>query len=377
MFSFVRPHGAILFFSLFGIRARIRGGRAPRPAWRTEMLRRFAMLVVILTIMPLHALCAEDAPDPDSAGEIVERRSFRGFVRRDMAERTARLAADLQVWEQAARLLAKSPDLHFISENNAAPSLNGLARMMYTSRIMAIGVEGFPPNQQAIVRVVPQAPENLRKALLDALQRQDLLEIYAHILSGHRKLLQQYDLLSARLLPLNPVTDGGREEMHRLKSIVNEMIALDIYSEILPQYNHNWSAPREAQIQLLNAEKLAPNNPLILTALAEVSLQMDRPVAALEYAGKAVTRAPEFARAHDVRGAVLLRQRLPSLAAESFGRAISLSPRNPIYHMHRASAYLVLEEETNMCMDFREACGLGDCEGLQWARGMGRCGANQ
>ena len=330
---------------------------------------------MIFTVMPLYALCAENTPAPDSTGEIVERRSFRGFVRRDMAERTVRLAADLHVWDQAARLLAKNPDLHFISESNAAPPLDALARMIYTSRTTAIGVEGFPPNQQAIIRVVLQTPENLRKTLLDALQRQDLLEIYTQVLSGQRKLLQQYDLLSARLLPLNPVTDGGREEMHRLKSIVNEMIALDMYCEILPQYNHNWSAPREAQIQLLNAEKLAPNNPLILTALAEVFLQMDRPVAALEYAGKAMTRAPEFARVHDVRGAVLLRQRLPSLAAESFGRAIALSPRNSIYYMHRASAYLVLEEETNMCMDFKEACSLGDCEGLQWARGVGRCGA--
>jgi tetratricopeptide (TPR) repeat protein len=335
------------------------------------------MLLVFASVgvFPLPALCAPETP-PDTV--MVERRPFRGFVRRDMAERTAKLAANLAAWEQAARLLAKEPDLHFINADNITPPpLDGLARMLFSTRIEALGMEGFPPHQQAIVKVSLVPPENLRKSLLDALPRQDLLELYAQVTAAQRSLLERYDHLSARLLPLNPATDGGQEENHRLKSIVNELIALDLYIELLPEYNHNWAAPEKAQPQLMKAERLAPNNPLILTALAEIFLQMDRPVSALEYVERALNQTPDFARGHDVKGAILLRKRLPSLAAESFGKAIASAPRNPVYYMHRASAYLVLEEENGMCRDFKSACGLGDCDGLQWAKSVGRCEAEQ
>jgi len=320
---------------------------------------------------PLQALCA---PETHEGTAITERRPFRGFVRRDMAERTARLAANLAAWEQAARSLAREPDLHFINaDSSLSLPLDALARMTFSIRIEALGAEGFPPRQQAIVKVSLLPPKNLRTSLLDALARQDLLELYAQALARKRSLLEHYDHLAARLLPLNPTTDGGQEEMHRLQNIINELIALDLYLELLPGYNHNWAAPEAAKPQLLRAERLAPNNPLILIALAEVFLQIDRPIVALEYAERALKQTPDFARGHDIKGAILLRKRLPTLAAESFGRAIALAPRNPVYHMHRGSAYLVLEQENAMCLDFKSACGLGDCEGLQWAKSVGRC----
>jgi tetratricopeptide (TPR) repeat protein len=322
-------------------------------------------------LFPLPALCA---PATQEGAVITERRYFRGFVRRDMAERAARLAADLAAWDQAARALAKEPDLHFINpDSSLALPLDALARMTFSIRLEALGVEGFPPHQQTIVKVSLLPPQNLRASLVDALARLDLLELYAQALARQRSLLERYDQLAARLLPLNPATDGGQEEMHRLQSIINELIALDLYLELLPGYNHNWAAPEAAKPQLLRAERLAPNNPLILLALAEVFLQTDRPVIALEYVERALKQAPDFARGHDAKGAILLRKRLPTLAAESFGRAIALAPRNPVYHMHRGSAYLVLEQENAMCLDFKSACGLGDCEGLQWAKSVGRC----
>jgi tetratricopeptide (TPR) repeat protein len=340
---------------------------------------------VIAEETPQDAVIAEEPPQDVVIVEetpqdivIVERRPFRSFVRRDMAERTAKLAADLAAWEQAARLLAKEPDLHFINTDNIPPpSLDGLARMLFSTRVEALGAEGFPPHQQAIVKISLLPPENLRRALVDALARQDLLELYAQVTASQKSLLERYDHFSARLLPLNPITDGGQAENHILTSIVNELIALDLYIELLPEYSHNWTAQEKARPQLLRAERLAPDNPLILTALAEIFLHMDRPASALEYVERALNQTPDFAHAHDVKGAILLRKRLPSLAAESFSKAIALAPRNPIYYVHRASAYLVLEEENNMCRDFRSACGLGDCDGLQWAKSVGRCAVEQ
>jgi tetratricopeptide (TPR) repeat protein len=245
--------------------------------------------------------------------------------------------------------------------------------MIFSARLLASGVEGFPPNLQAVVRLALEPPVDLRAALLDALERQDLLELYAQAHARQTLLLQRYDALAASLLPLDARQHGGMETFHRLQSVVNEMRAVEIFLAQIPRQAGQWPAPQKAREELARAERLAPDNPLILTSLAELHLQLDRPVVALEYISRALGNHPEYARAHDVRGAALLRQNLPALAADSFSRAIALQPRNALYYMHRASAYLLLEEENGMCRDFQSACGLGDCEGLQWAIDAGKC----
>jgi tetratricopeptide (TPR) repeat protein len=329
-----------------------------------------------MPIFPLPAFCAAETFQENII--IIERRPFRGPVRRDMAERIARLAAELAAWEQAARLLAREPDLQFINTDSSAIfPLDGLARAIFSTRIEALGAEGFPPNLQAVVKLSLIPPKNLRQSLLNALSSQSLLELYAQVLARQKSLLDRYEYLSAKLLPLNPIAHGGQEEMHWLQSITNELIALELYIALLPQYSHSRIASEETTLRLLEAERLAPNSPPILTALAEILLQTGRPMAALEYIERALAQAPNFARAHDTKGIILLRQSLPSLAAESFGRAIALAPRNSVYYMNRASAYLLLEEESAMCRDFKSACKLGDCDGLLWARSVGRCGGGQ
>lgn len=334
------------------------------------------LLPLLCLLLPLVCPPAFAAADEDV--EFFEGRDFRGVVRRDMAERAARTAAESAAFAQAAKLLAKEPDLLFINETHsgvspAAPSLDGLARTLFSVKVTAVGVEGFPPNMRAVVRVSLEAPENLRAALQEVLAFPGRLELAGQILACQRRLLARYDVLAGTLLPLRPDDEGGREDMHHLQGVINELVALDILLDLLPSYGPLWAEPERARLRLAQAQAQAPDNPLLLTALAESYLQLDRPVLALEYAGRALVQMPDFARAHDVKGAALLRQRLPALAAESFSRAVSLAPRNPAYLMHRASAYLVQEEKEGMCEDFAKACGLGDCEGLLWARSTDLC----
>ena len=355
----------------------------PGPQGFTGPRLSYVPLPILATLILLAAYCVVfHAPPASSAAQATEdfiaRRDFRGFVHRDMAERAARTAAELAAMDQALRLLAKEPDLQFANAADTEgvstpPPLDGLARMLFATPVTASGMQGFPPNVHAVVHVRLALPENLRKSLHDALPRQDMLELYGQVLAAQRSLLARYDVLADFLLALHPMDGGGKEQEHVLRSIVNEMAALDIYISTLPLYEQNWDAPQKAQTELQKAHSLAPNNPLILTSLAEVLLQLDRAPAAMEHVGEALRLSPEFARAHDVKGAILLRQRLPVLAAESFGRAVALSPRNAAYRVHRASAYLVLEDEAGMCADFQSACALGDCEGLQWAKSSGKC----
>lgn len=347
------------------------------PVWRTGALCLLAALLLlaahcIACLMPLEAKAA------GTTEEFVARRDFRGLVHRDMAERAARTAAELAAMEQAQRILAKDPDLRFATAADAGGAsvplpLDGLARMLFATPQTASGMRGFPPDVHAVVHVRLVPPENPRKQLHDALPRQDLLELYAQALAVQRSLVARYDAAAEFLLALHPGDGGGKEQAHILRSIVNEMIAMDIFTSTLPLSEQHWNAPQRAQAKLQKAHALAPGNPLILTSLAKAYLQLDRAPAAMEHVGQALRVNPEFAHAHDVKGAVLLRQRLPALAAESFGRAISLSPRNAAYRVHRAAAYLVLENEAGMCADFQSACALGDCEGFQWAKSAGKC----
>lgn len=307
-----------------------------------------------------------------------ERREFQGFVRRSMAETAAHLAARSTAFARAELILAGNDDLRFAdragSGGLAAPlPLDGLAFMLFSTQMTARGVEGFPPRLQAVVHVRLVEPADLREALVAALKQPGKLELYAHILREQRRLLARYDALAKRLLPLHPDEHGGQEEGHHIQAIVNEMRALDIVLGLLPEYDDRWKQATAASVELAKATVLAPANPLILAVRAEAELQMDRPVKALELASQALTFAPDFARAHDIKGTTLLRQRLPVLAEQAFSRAVELSPKNPVYYSHRAAARLVLEHTEGMCEDFKSACGLGDCEGLQWGRKSGSC----
>lgn len=344
---------------------------------------RLPILVCLLGLFLLLPLARDAAAAPASErpkeGEsFVQRRAFRGLVRRDMAEHAASVAAEVAAYDQAVRILAKDPDVRFALDSGkigkTGPlSLDGLARMVFSTRVTAIGVEGFPPDMRAVVYVRLELPASLRASVVEALRRHDLLELYGRVHAALRGLSERYDRLAEPLLPLRPIEDGGKEALFTLQSVVNEMTALERFLKLIRNYDQRWDNPQKVREELLRAETLAPENPLILTGLSEAFLQLDRPVAALDYVGRALRSAPDYARAHDIKGAALLRQRLPALAAESFGRAIAIAPDNPVYYVHRASAWLVLEEEAAMCSDFKRACGLEDCEGLRWAKGAGRC----
>jgi tetratricopeptide (TPR) repeat protein len=274
--------------------------------------------------------------------------------------------------QSAMRLLVKESDLRFAS-GGAPFSLEGLAGRMYSTEIVAVGVQGFPPHVQASAKVRLIPPERPREALIEALRDPESLDLHALLLARRADLIAGCDLLAERILPLNPHTGGGREDSLLLQSLARTLEALDLYGEALKRHGAGWRQPEEALEALGHARDKAPNDPLILLALAEVSLRLDRPAEAMEYAARAGTLAPDLPRAHDLIGTILLRQGLPALAAEAFDRASALAPGKARYLNHRASAHLILEQTEAFCADFRAACALGDCEGYHWARATEKC----
>ena len=362
----------------------VRRSPCEMPSGEAEKLAHYAILVLPVLFFLAASLCSGPvAAYAEEAGHneaFVTSREFRGLIRRDMAEYAARTAAEIMAMEQAARILVQEPDLQFANGAASQPSplsLDGLARMVFATPLEDSKIQGFPPHVQAVVHVRLEAPKNLRNTLHIALTQRDMLEIYGQVLALQRSLVERYDVLATKILPLSPTEEGGKEEAHALQSVVNELKAMNILLSLMHQYSRAWDEPQKVQEELRKAHALAPANPLLLTALAELFLRLDRAPAAMEYVGEALRKNPGFARAHDVKGTILLRQSLPVLAAESFGKAIELAPDNAAYRVHRASAYLVLEEETEMCADFQAACGLGDCEGLEWAKNSAKCRAGQ
>ncbi|MDR1360549.1 MAG: tetratricopeptide repeat protein [Deltaproteobacteria bacterium] len=324
-------------------------------------------LFLLLALFPLPSAAAEDL--------FLQDRPFRGLVRRDAAEKIAAAAARQMAVQAAMRLMVRAPGLRFAFSGPPLP-LEGLADEIYATETVALGLEGFPPNMRATaaVRLIP--PQSLREALIRALRDPESLELRALLLARRAELIAGCDLLAGRLLSLNPHAGEGDPDSALLLSLIRNLEALDIYDQALRRHGAGWRRPDEALKALGRAGDLAPDDPLILLALAGVLLRLDQPAESREYAAKAGTLAPDLPQAQDLLGTILLRQGLPVLAADAFSRAVELAPGKPAYLTHRAFAHLILEQTEAFCADFRAACALGDCEGYSWARAARKCPGN-
>jgi hypothetical protein len=60
-------------------------------------------------------------------------------------------------------------------------------------------------------------------------------------------------------------------------------------------------------------------------------------------------------------------------AKADFNKSLQLKPRYSKAHLNRGLVYFQLQKTAESCKDFRRACDLGDCDGLQWAMQNGHC----
>ncbi len=345
-------------------------------------------LAALLTFWLLWLLPAQ----PCLADELlaVRLRAYGGVVTKLMAERAALLEAELAAYDVAVRRLAELPELRFvggIGENlpDYVPDPDALARAVFSREVVSRDICGGKAGKKVRVAVkVVGVDAGMRKKVVQGLREKGLLELYAMAIPRQRQLLELYDRASAGLLGRNaagagkgrPVESRVRLEGIKLARICDEMAALDMFAKQLDGFSDTFKHPEEAMRSLQRASELAPENALILAGFGEACLLMDRADLAEGAVEKALALAPDFARAHDLKGILLLRSQLPALASSSFKRAVELSPANADYLVHRGSAYLVQEEAAKACDDFRQACVLGDCSEYEWAMGNGLCASS-
>jgi hypothetical protein len=338
-------------------------------------VRRRALAVAVLLCSALAAPLAtarggEDGY-PEERGAFTASRSFGGAVRRGPAETAALAAAVLSACGHAGRVSAgmRVPDFDIAAARLGLPGetlFEGLACAYFPVRRLDARVDG---PSRVTVGVVLEKPDGV--TLADALKSRDRAEAGGRLVVALRDALARYDAAAGKLLGLRPGAPEDEEAERELQWAADRLTAMEIVRGILSGGEDGDS--RLPDGRLSEALRLAPDDPLLLTLSARNRLLLDSPAGALEQADAALALAPDFAGAHDARGTALMRQGLPALAADAFGRAAALAPDNPVYLVHRASAYFVLRENRRMCADFRAACALGDCEGLTWALDASEC----
>ncbi len=314
------------------------------------------------------------APFPSFAAgrarEFVASRPFYGPVRVEMAEYAARIAAENQAMQTAMRQLAGVDEVRFAGAvttgNPKPPDILGLAFLLYSVKVEGKELSGFPPQMRVEVRLSLVPPEAPGRAVVAALGRPDVVDAAARIFSRREALLEAYDQDAAALLQSSPGAEGELD-LHEADSRIKAMKSLELFFTLLPQYGGLWPDPKASLEQLNTCLEMDPENALALASRAEVLLKLDKADAAMEDAYAALNLDETLDRAHDALGTAFLMRRLPALAVKSFDKAVGLRPRNAVYLQHRASAYLMLDENELMCRDLVAACGLGDCAGIAWA----------
>jgi hypothetical protein len=120
--------------------------------------------------------------------------------------------------------------------------------------------------------------------------------------------------------------------------------------------------------------------------------QYTDPNKAKGYWDKAIAANPKMAEAYNNRGLAFYNLERHQQAINDFSQAIRMKPQYAEAFNNRGNAYYALDQyekaeadfnqslqlkpkysNEESCKDFRRACDLGDCDGLQWAMQSGHC----
>lgn len=318
--------------------------------WRTL---RVTLLLLICCAYPAQA-----------ALFVEENLPYGGLVSEELAQQLAVASA----WEQAAtkagEILGKDKVIRLAEL--PLPEIQAMALMS--------GMAGQPEIEtrarQGIVRArveIKPAPIAPSQKLADNTGRQRRAELLQEL----RTLLPEALLLTrkASALRLDRGARGEAVVMERLHFLSDHIVALMAYVPMLDEYNTVWEHPTRQLPQMEKLHEKAPYSPIIATALGELYMQNDRPLAALEALNKAMRLNPGH-RVLSLRGMAQWWLGRPALAEEDMNRAIALYPEQVDYWLIRGSIRRDREDYSAMCGDYHQACVMGQCDALAGANNL-------
>jgi hypothetical protein len=88
---------------------------------------------------------------------------------------------------------------------------------------------------------------------------------------------------------------------------------------------------------------------------------------------QAIQINPKYAEAYNNRGNAYYALRQYQQAEAQYTESLKLKPKYAKAHLNRGLTYFQMKRIADSCGDFKKACDLGDCDGLQWAMQNGHC----
>ncbi len=88
---------------------------------------------------------------------------------------------------------------------------------------------------------------------------------------------------------------------------------------------------------------------------------------------QAIQINPKYTEAYNNRGNAYYAMEQYQQAEAQFSESIMLNPKYAKAHLNRGLAKFQMQKIPESCSDFKRACNLGDCDGLQWATQNGHC----
>lgn len=328
-----------------------------------------AVLALDILAWPVPACFAKTNAPLSLAERVAERRftatrPFSAEISGDDAAVVAAAAATDAAMQYLIRLLAALPEVRI-----SAPNLLALAHASAETEVLLVSRSRRKSTVTVTVVFRPSGENRaIESRVRETLIRPGRLALYEEAVLREKELCNAYDRLFS---PSGP--DGRERDAEAATAIVNELKALRLFIQLLPQWNGIWQNPAETREILKNALRLAPESPLLHNAAGDASLQLGRSQEAVEEHTAAIRLRPSFARAYHSRGTARLALGLLSSSAADFSEAIRLSPHSAAYYRDRAMARHLLGETTAMCQDLYEACTRGDCEKMQWAAEKAYC----
>ena len=82
---------------------------------------------------------------------------------------------------------------------------------------------------------------------------------------------------------------------------------------------------------------------------------------------------PSHVKAYNNRGNIYFEQKKYQQALKDYNQCLRLNPNYRFAYVNRGLVFYQLKNKSRACKDFQKACQLGDCDGLNWAKGKGVC----